>query len=111
MTRVRALDENGDWTFGRGKANYLSGNDAVEQKVLCRLKSFAGDNPVAINAGIDWDLLLSSKNTESIITKEIERIVTSTQGVVSLSGLEIKRFGRNAEFALTVNGKSQKLSG
>lgn len=104
MTRVRALDEQGDWTFGRGRANYLSGDEVVKQKVLCRLKSFVGDNPVALNAGIDWDTLLSSKKTEAITIKEIERIVASTQGVKSMSGLEVDKAGRTLNIKLIVNG-------
>lgn len=59
---VRALNPTtGDWTFGQGKNNYLSGVPAIEQSIKTRLSSFLGDCFFATTAGIDWFNLLGSK--------------------------------------------------
>lgn len=87
--RVRALDENSDWVFGFGAANYISGKDAVYQSVVTRLKSFKNDNPLAMDSNIDWNTLLGQKGTEDTILNEIERVVMQTDGVTRVTRLEV----------------------
>ena len=58
---IRALDENGDWTFGRGRNDYKRRIDAVALNIQTRLKSFLGDCFFDQTAGIDWFNLLGSK--------------------------------------------------
>lgn len=86
--RVRALDSNGDWTFGRGKANYLTGKDAVKQTVTTRIRSCKYDNPLNIESNIDWFGLLSTRGTQNQILNEVERVVLSTSGVTQITQLE-----------------------
>lgn len=50
---VRALDINGDWTFGQGKGNYLTNQAAIAQNVQTRLLSFLGDCFFDPTAGIN----------------------------------------------------------
>ena len=37
---VRALDKDGDWTFGQGLSNYLVNIDALAQVIQTRIKSY-----------------------------------------------------------------------
>lgn len=60
--RVRALDLNGDWTFGKGQNDYKSGRDAVSQNIQTRLNSFLGDCFFDTNAGLNWFGFLGGKN-------------------------------------------------
>lgn len=80
---VRALDENGEWTFGRGLNNYLSGNAAVAQDIACNLSMFLGDCFFQTNAGIDWFNLLGSKNQPAILLA-INAAILNTLGVTGL---------------------------
>lgn len=89
MAKVRALDKSNDWTFGRGKFNYLTGKDAINQNVKTRLKSFKYDNPYDTDANIDWIGLFGSKGTQDDILNEIERVVLGTEGVTELTSLEV----------------------
>lgn len=63
---VRALDSNGDWTFGKGKNDYLSGNAAVAQLIKTRLLSFLGDCFFDTGAGLDWFTYLGSKDQTAV---------------------------------------------
>lgn len=85
--RVRALDANSDWTFGAGKANYISEKQALAQKVSTRIKSFKNDNPLNMDDNIDWLDLLGRKGTENTILNEIERVTLQTQGVTKIANL------------------------
>lgn len=94
---VRALDSNGDWTFGRGKAQLLTRSDEVAQNVVTRIKSFKDDWYLDIEAEIDWFTILGIKGNEEIIVNEISRVVLATTNVKSLVSVEIlSNIGRNA---------------
>ncbi|ELF8380526.1 hypothetical protein RA911_000051 [Escherichia coli] len=84
---VSALDKNDDWGFGRGRANYITGGAAIAQKVKCRVRSFKNDNPLNMDDNIDWIYLLSEKNTEQEILREIERVMLATDGVMRITHL------------------------
>ncbi|ENG0954432.1 hypothetical protein ABSL26_004262 [Yersinia enterocolitica] len=81
---VSALDKNSDWNFGRGRQNYITGGGAIAQKVKCRIRSFKNDNPLNMGDNIDWMYLLSEKNTEQEILREIERVTLATDGVMRI---------------------------
>jgi hypothetical protein len=101
---VRALDENGDWTFGQSKANYLAGVDEVKQNVATRIKSFQNDWFLDVKAGIDWFTLLGNPGTKETILDEIARIVRGTKGVRQLESLDIVYINeRDAQISLTIN--------
>tara|TARA_R100000657_G_C4661112_1_gene104885 strand:- start:96 stop:440 length:345 start_codon:yes stop_codon:yes gene_type:complete len=96
--RVRA-----DWKFGKGKADYLTGSEAIAQNVRTRLKSFTDDWFLDMSDGVPWVTLLSETGTERRILRAIERTVLQTEGVVSMSDLEIvaKDQNRKARIAFT----------
>lgn len=59
---VRALSPTGDWTFGKGKNDYLSGNPAVAQNIQTRLNMILGECFFATTSGVDWLNIIGSKN-------------------------------------------------
>ena len=99
---VNRIDEDGDWTFGQGKSNYLSGSDAVKQNVVTRIKFFKYDWFLDMEAGIDWLNLLSNKDTDNVIVSEVERVTLSTEGVKTITELELVSVtNRNAKINLS----------
>lgn len=80
---VRALDAEHDWTFGKGKNNYLSRSDAIAQDLECRLLSFLGDCFFDITAGIDWFGLLGNRNRRAL-ELNIASVILNTAGVTAL---------------------------
>ena len=81
--RVRKVDLNGEWTFGKGKSNYAVDQDAVTQKIASRLRSFLGDCFFDITHGIDWWNILGSKRPLSIGI-EVRQQILDTEGVTKL---------------------------
>lgn len=100
--RVSGLDEDGDWRFGRGLAAYISRGDAIRQNVVTRLKSFRSDFFLDIDANIDWIDLLGRRDTKDEIMRAVERITLATEGVTTITKLEIevKTSTRNATIML-----------
>lgn len=88
-TIVRALDINGDWTFGGGESNYLEGNDAISQQIKCRLQEFVSNcfwNP---QGGLDWRNLLGQRNNQQMLNLQVGSIISNTDGVTFLQQLNV----------------------
>jgi hypothetical protein len=85
---VRALSPTGDWTFGRGKSDYLARSAAVAQNIQTRLKSFLNDCFFDAAAGIDWLNLLGSKN-ETGLTLAINTVIVNTDYVTRVEQLSV----------------------
>lgn len=83
---VRALDANGDWTYGSGTNNYKSGQDAVKQDIQTRLNSFLGDCWFDAGAGLDWFNLLGSKQ-QIALNLAISTVIINTVDVTVLNQL------------------------
>jgi hypothetical protein len=52
--RVRRLDRDNDSTFGKGAANYASGSESTEQRLLCALRLILGEAFLDTGRGIPW---------------------------------------------------------
>lgn len=97
---VRALTPSGAWTFGRGKANYLTGNRAIIQNIKTRLASFLGDCFFATNEGIDWFNLLGSKD-QLALQLAVSATILNTEGVTGLVALTVDLNPDTRNFSLS----------
>jgi hypothetical protein len=93
------LDSNHDWTFGKGKQNYLENNAEIMMNIKTRLLSFLGDCFFATNEGIDWWNLLSEKDRKKIIL-ECKKVINSTPNVRRVSSVD---FLENEKRELIIN--------
>lgn len=87
--RVRRLNGH-DWTFGRGRADYVKDQAAIAQNIKTRLLSFKNDWYLDIDANIDWMNLLGQRGTEKIIENEVARVILTTSGVVRINSLSLQ---------------------
>lgn len=99
MTLVRALDSDGDFTFGAGLGNYLSYNNAIAQNIKTRLSSFLGNCFFDIGAGIDWFNLLGAKD-ELTLNLSISSVILNTEGVTGILELSTS-LGSNRAFSVS----------
>lgn len=81
---VRALDQNGDWTYGASKDNYLQANAAVAQAIATRLLSFLGDCFFATDAGIDWFTFLGGGKNQLALQLAINAVILNTDNVTGI---------------------------
>lgn len=81
--RVRALDVNNDWLFGKGQNDYKTGNDEIAQDIQTRLYCFIGDCFFDLTAGIDWFNLLGGKD-QTALNLAINAVILNTNGVTGI---------------------------
>jgi len=99
--RVSGITAAGDWTFGKGRANYKRASKAIAQNVVTRLRSFTDDWFLNVDAGIPWLELLGNRGTERRILRAIERTVLQTEGIREITRLEIVR--RDGQRGVTIS--------
>lgn len=82
--RVRALDANGDMTFGQGGANFLVNSPAcVAQCVKTRLLLGQGEWFLDVTAGTPWSSQILGKHVATA-DQAIRGVVLATQGVSAI---------------------------
>jgi len=84
----RALDKNGDWTFGAGVNNLLVGRDEIAANLRTRLLSWVGNCFFDTAAGIDW-VNLRDKGTQDALTSAVKTMILQTDGVIHLNSLSV----------------------
>lgn len=99
MTATRALDKNGDWTFGGSLSSYKIRQEAILQNLQTRLKEWKFDCFFALNSGVDYNNRLSKTNQKPLLDQEVKKIIVSTKGVLQLnsfeSSVESRRYSAN----------------
>jgi hypothetical protein len=78
----RQLDENWDFTFGRGKTNYISNKYAVAQAIKSRLRLLLYEWWLEPSDGLPlWQKILGKRNPKSMIDGIIQERILGTTNV------------------------------
>jgi hypothetical protein len=80
---IRALDSSNDFSFGKGKSNYLKETAAIGLDVKTRVYSFLNDCFFALDDGIDWYNLIGLKDTKAIILA-VKTTILQSYGVTGI---------------------------
>lgn len=104
MTKIRTLDNNGDWTFGKGKSNYRVDEKALAQHIISRVREWKTDCFFAQENGVDWNNRLGYKNQETILEDEIRDILLKTDQVLEV--LSVNANIDNRKVVITASIKS-----
>ena len=111
--KVRALNDNMDWTFGNNKASYIDNDNAIIQNVKTRLKSLKNDFFLDSEANIDWFGILGQIKNQNTVLNEIYRVTLATDGVAEINDIQIVNLEkRNATISIdfaTINTQRIKI--
>lgn len=88
--KVRRLDDNHDWCFGRGRTDYCVQSSAISQSVLTRLLSLNKDWFLNRDHGIKWFDYLRKNPNLAVMEPEIKNSVLNTQGVEQITAFDIQ---------------------
>ncbi len=102
MGAIRQIDENGDWIFGNGRNSYLINENAVAQNLQSRILEYRNDWFANYNAGVDYDFLLTNKETQSELETSIRKIILETQDVQSIINFFAEKIERSLNIRVNV---------
>ena len=92
--RVRNLDKNGDWSFGKGQSDYVRNIDSVVLDVQMRLKEWYRDCFFNLEQGIPWNIRLGSHNQKELLDQDIQQTALSVEGVLNIFNFSSVVIGR-----------------
>lgn len=102
--RYRALDANGDMTFGQGSGNFLINSpEAVGQAVMTRLRLLTGEWFLDVEAGTPYSTQILGRNTTATYDQAIRERILDTEGVTDLVNYSSSLVGRRLSVAATIN--------
>lgn len=101
----RRLSSLGDYTFGQGKGNYLSGVDATAQAILTRLRLYLGEWWEDQEDGLPmWQSILGARTgSTKAIDRLIQQRILGTPNVTEIINLSSSLEARQYVFTCTVN--------
>jgi hypothetical protein len=100
---IRALDSNGDITFGMGIQNYLTGQAAVAENIKTRILSFLNNCVWDMQSGIDWFTYLKQPANSAQIELAVKAVILQSYGVISVNSMSISMNGRNLSLSYNIN--------
>ena len=87
--KVRQLDDDHDWMFGRGYADYLNSSQAITQCIKTKLQALKSDWFMNRDDGIAWfDYLTKNPNTKQLEI-DVRTEIYKVEGVVSIDEFDI----------------------
>lgn len=99
--KVRSLDVNGNWTFGKGKSNYVKDIDAIKQNIKTRIKSWKYNCFFAKLEGVDWNNYFNL-GTKELLDTDIKRVILQTNGVLRITEYTSTMTERSIGITMTI---------
>lgn len=82
--RIRAIDENGDWEYGKGLQDYFLDLDAIKMNIETKLRSWKGDCFFDLAAGVDYNNFLDI-GTKVFLDRDVKRVILQSEGVIKIN--------------------------
>ena len=102
--RYRALDADGDMTFGHGQSDFLIDTpEAVAQAASTRLRLLTGEWFLDVEEGTPYATQILGNNTTPTYDEAIRERILDTQGVESIEDYSSSVAGRQLTVQATVN--------
>lgn len=100
--KIRNIDNNGDWLFGKGLNDYANEFDALKTDLTTRLRSWKFDCFFAIEEGVDYKNFLD-KGTKIFLDNDIKRVILQTAGVLRINSFSSDIDPETREFRAETN--------
>lgn len=97
--RIRNIDKNGDWRFGKGQSDYVRNAYAVGLDIKMSIQEWFGDCFFSLQKGIPWQVRLGAKNQKKLLDNDILTIAKGVEGVLNI-----------ANFTSSVDGRRYRCS-
>lgn len=100
---IRALDPiTGDWSFGQGRQNYLTGESEINEDIATALKVFLGECFFDTSAGVDWWNLIGGRDPKGIIL-QCRKVIASRAGVTKITAVNAELDARTRDLRISYN--------
>lgn len=102
--RVRALDSNWDWKFGKSKQCYASESLATAYDVKQKIQCWYNDCFFDMQAGIDYKNLLGRKGTKEQIDQAVRKVLATQPDIIEITYFD--SYVTDRKYSLTARFKT-----
>ncbi len=88
--KIRKIDDTSDWTFGKGKEDYILEDSAIAQNIKTRLLSWINDCFFGLQEGLDWAEYFD-KGQEDNMIQAIKTVLLASYGVLAVNDISSSR--------------------
>lgn len=92
--RIRNVDKNWDWCFGKGYSDYVKEKNAIEIDIQMKLKEWFQDCFFALQNGIPWSIRLGWHNQKELLDQDILGRIREVEGVIDVVDFQSEVFDR-----------------
>lgn len=85
--RIRNVDINGDWVYGKGKNDYKKDLEGLKVDLQTRLKEWKYDCFFNEESGIDYKNFLDI-GTQIFLDNDVKRVTLQTDGILRINSFE-----------------------
>ena len=100
--RIRNIDNNNDWRFGKSLSDYVRDAYAVGLDIKLRIQEWYNDCFFDLQKGIDWETRLGYKNQKDLLDADIYTIASNVEGVLSIYDFNSMLDGRRYKCSFMV---------
>jgi len=100
---TRAIDENGDWIFGKGANSYTTELNELKQNIKTKILEWKGDCFFNTDRGIDWLNIIGNKNKASQLQEDINILLNNIEEVINVKDVSILLNNRKLTLSYTID--------
>ena len=97
---IRRVDASNDWRFGKGKSDYATDEDAIDQNVQSRILSWLNDCFFALDEGVDWRSHLDV-GEQGALLDDVRSVILKSYGVIGVNDVEAVFDSKSRAYTLT----------
>lgn len=102
--RYRALDANGDYSFGSNDAEFLVNSpEAVAQAVKTRFELMTGEWFLDLTEGTPYKGQILGEGTQALYDQAIQERILGTEGVTGIADYSSSLAGRNLTVSASIS--------
>jgi hypothetical protein len=100
--KIRTLDSNNSWLFGKGNNDFLTEIEALKENILTRLKSWRTDCFYALEDGVDYNSFLSV-GAKNYLDLDVMRVILQSEDVTKILSINSSVSAIDRSYTATIN--------
>ena len=100
--KIRKIDAEGDWMWGKGMSSYAVDEAAIEQNVKTRILSWVGDCFFDMQAGIDYKNRIDVRQQQAL-ADDIRALILQSFGVWGAGSVDVNFVGNTRAITIGYN--------
>ncbi len=102
--KYRRLDENGDYTFGKGLGDFIDGSNAVAQAIQTKLKLYEDEWWEDLDDGLPmFQKILGHRTPKAEVANIIKKRILEVPNILEINTVDFSYNGQSRSYSFSCN--------